>query len=171
VVPTVNKKGARIAAPRAPRHWGADSTAADQSQLPSPTVEQAHCPRARFSASVLIRVICAGAAAPSREVPFAVRLGVPTRAGDLGISVRHAVFGHRHAPSASSPSRFLARARQPVGRTPRRSTCCSTVLPGTVFKVGAALPASADPRGRRVGAQRTLKPSGGSGTGLLHCKG
>src|SRR5215831_26789 len=46
--------------------------------------------RSRFSASVLIRVVCAGAAAPSREVPFAVRLGVPTRAGDLGISVRHA---------------------------------------------------------------------------------
>src|SRR5262249_43825873 len=103
----------------APSHWGADSTAADQSQLLSPTAEQAHCPRSRFSASVLIRVVCAGAAAPSREVPFAVRLGVPTRAGDLGISVRHAAAlsdlrSWRHWP----PERAVCVSTSPLTKYP-----------------------------------------------------
>jgi hypothetical protein len=57
--------------------------------LALPPIEQTHHPSSRFAAVVLVRVVCAGATASSREVTFAISLGVTTRAGTLGVAIGH----------------------------------------------------------------------------------
>jgi hypothetical protein len=57
-------------------------------------IEQAHHPSSCFTALVLERIVCAGATASSREVTFAISLGVATRAGSFGVAIGHNRSGY-----------------------------------------------------------------------------
>src|SRR6516225_5288800 len=63
----------------------AASFASHDRQLACPPVEEAHDPGARFTAVDLVRIVCAGAAAPSGNEALASCFGLVRNVDDLGV--------------------------------------------------------------------------------------